>query len=532
MTSSKLRSLCTLIQGAVLVGSLVACNDDAKAPHPAQDVNSASDGDEKTDDESDSTSDDPTSASDRGKKEPKLDGGSKAPNVVAPSDAAVVVVTDSSAAPVSAAPAPPTYAIPVPPAPQPKGDAAKGYKYLVHGPYQTLGLPWNGFKATMSKLEPRDSIPDREGDNALVSYQFNVVTDPDGVRVAASNCLSCHASHLFGKVVIGLGHPNMAMLQGQSTGASFDIPGILLRSSPEEAAAAFTYTSRLLNAVQFGAMDVFPVLASHHDPKTLVWQETPVFDGDTALVGGVDTPPWWRCKKKNGLYYTGVGRGEQSRHMSFMSVFSVRNAQEGKSIEDNFVDVEAYIHSLVPPTYPGKIDQALATAGKAVFLKTCATCHGTYGDTDEQDTYPNLVIRHDDVGTDPSLATDNWVNQATVDWFKDSFYAGENRQSWMEQLPGYYAPPLDGVWATAPFFHNGSVPTLDGVIDPKKRPTNWSSAMGDADYDLDRLGWKFNVNGVPGFDTTTPGNSNKGHVYGASLSETDQKALLEYLKTL
>ncbi|HEY6878737.1 MAG TPA: hypothetical protein VI299_11995, partial [Polyangiales bacterium] len=523
------RSLCSLIQTTALAGSLFACNDDTNTPTPGKDVDPSTSADEQADDDSTADSDDRPSKGDGGLK-PSLDAGSKK-DAAAPVPTTPSVVVDSGVSAPPAAPPPPSYGIPVPPSPQPSGDPAKGYKYLTSGPYQTLGMPWNGFKATMSKLEPRDSIPNREGDNALVSYRYNVVTDPDGIKVAASNCLQCHASHLDGKVVIGLGHPNMKMLRDQSTGSSFDIPGIALRSSPAELSVLYTFTSRGAESIQYGAMDVFPVLASHHDPKTLAWQEEPVYNGDTKLVGEVDTPPWWRTKKKNGLYYTGVGRGAQNHHMSFMSVFSVRSAAEGKAIHENFIDVEAYIHSIVPPVYPGKIDQTLATAGKDVFLKTCATCHGTYGETDDQDTYPNLVIPYQDVGTDPSLATDNWVNQATIDWFKESLYAGDNGQSWMEQLPGYYAPPLDGIWATAPFFHNGSVPTLDGVIDPKKRPATWSSDMNDGDYDLARLGWKFNEGGL-GFDATSPGNSNQGHTYGASLSATDQQALLEYLKTL
>jgi hypothetical protein len=432
-----------------------------------------------------------------------------------------------------AVPAPPPYAVHVPPTPQTPGDPERGYRYLVNGDYQTLGAPWAGFKATMSPLQPRDSIPGREGDNALTSYMFNVLTDPDGVKVAAPNCIACHATHLNGKLIIGLGRPDH-MIQLQSSGMSLDVPGILLFSPPEQGPVGVKFATRLLNALQYGVMDVFPELASHHDPETLKWSDAPLFDADTGLLGWVDIPPWWRAKKKNGLYYTGVGRGEKGRHMSFMSVFSVRDTEEARVIEENFVDVAAFIQSLEAPAFPGEIDRALAAQGERVFLDGCATCHGTYG---ADWTYPNVVIPYQQVGTDPSLATDNWVNAGTVEWFGKSYYAGDG-QAWMEQLPGYYAPPLDGIWATAPFFHNGSVPTLDGVIDPKKRPAAWTSAFGDGDYDLERVGWR----DTPGqvdvalnlgvFDTSQPGNSNAGHTYGASLPATEQRALLEYLKTL
>ena len=62
----------------------------------------------------------------------------------------------------------------------------------------------------------------------------------------------------------------------------------------------------------------------------------------------------------------------------------------------------------------------------------------------------------------------------------------------------------------------------------------------DDDYDLDKVGWKdkpgeFSVTldtGFGKFDTSLPGNSNKGHTYGADFSDDAQKAVLEYLKTL
>jgi cytochrome c peroxidase len=106
--------------------------------------------------------------------------------------------------------------------------------------------------------------------------------------------------------------------------------------------------------------------------------------------------------------------------------------------------------------------------------------------------------------------------------------------------PGYTAPPLDGVWATAPFFHNGSVPTLDGVLNPALRPATWTSNMSADDYDLEHVGWinkpfdgELTLDGNFGtFNTTQPGNSNAGHTYAAELTEAEQRALLEYLKTL
>jgi cytochrome c5 len=360
---------------------------------------------------------------------------------------------------------------------------------------------------------------------------FNAATSDDGTRVAAMNCLSCHATQFQGKLIVGLGRPQRMVRTDD-----VNVIGNIL-NNPLQLGTSDSTLSRLLGGVYLGVMDVFPYLASHRDPKTLVWSDNQqYFNPSSGLDGWVDVPPWWRAKKKNALYSNGSGRGVQGHHMSFMSVFSVKDTTEAAVIERKFNDVEAYIRSIKPPPFPGTIDSALAAKGEQVFNGTCAQCHGTYG---EKWTYPNVIIPYQQVGTDPSLATHHWM-APTKDWYAESWYAREGK-SWIEIVEGYYAPPLDGVWATAPYFHNGSVPTLDGVIDPMKRPATWTSDMAhDEDYDFQRVGWKDKPNEVTvtldqtfgKFDASQPGYSNQGHTYGAALSADAQAALLEYLKTL
>jgi hypothetical protein len=97
----------------------------------------------------------------------------------------------------------------------------------------------------------------------------------------------------------------------------------------------------------------------------------------------------------------------------------------------------------------------------------------------------------------------------------------------------YAARPLYGIWAAAPYLHNGSVPTLyDLLLPPEQRPTMF--ALGAREYDPVKLG--FVVDTSCGqqdclVDTTRTGNGNGGHLWGTDLSEADRMALLEYLKT-
>ena len=110
----------------------------------------------------------------------------------------------------------------------------------------------------------------------------------------------------------------------------------------------------------------------------------------------------------------------------------------------------------------------------------------------------------------------------------------------------YKVRPLNGVWATPPYLHNGSVPTIDDLLgDPEKRPKTFY--LGNREYDPVKVGYKSDPfkNGFE-FDTSIRGNSNRGHefrkdydkdkeikgVIGPALSEGDRKALIEYLKTL
>lgn len=165
---------------------------------------------------------------------------------------------------------------------------------------------------------------------------------------------------------------------------------------------------------------------------------------------------------------------------------------------------------------------------------------------------------------------------------------------WQKDVIGYQAPPLFGTWATAPYFHNGSVPTLEAVLDPSKRSPIWRRQLETigpvtgfdqrlSAYDFTALGWKHEAlacTDIPGteqmncspagdqgpslsqlvsnllagfgyagavpvldpdaeaidkrlvYDTRILGNGNGGHEFTAVLTDAERRAILEYLKTL
>jgi hypothetical protein len=98
------------------------------------------------------------------------------------------------------------------------------------------------------------------------------------------------------------------------------------------------------------------------------------------------------------------------------------------------------------------------------------------------------------------------------------------------------------VWASAPYLHNGSVPTLWHILRPSRRPVVWQRT--EDGYDTSRMGLEFmEFDEVPSsatgaaqkreyFDTRLPGKSARGHAFPEALTEDEKVAVLEYLKTL
>jgi hypothetical protein len=112
----------------------------------------------------------------------------------------------------------------------------------------------------------------------------------------------------------------------------------------------------------------------------------------------------------------------------------------------------------------------------------------------------------------------------------------------MQKTVGYANRPLDGIWARAPYLHNGSVPSMWDLLLPEDERNGGRTSfhVGHAVYDPVNMGIRTDVSelagrAVPELDLTLPGNSNQGHTgsyYGTELSDEDKWDLIAYLKTL
>ena len=429
----------------------------------------------------------------------------------------------------------------LPTSPQRPGDAAAGYQYLVYGDYVSSGVPLAAYRATQgtSALDL-----DRSGDSAGIPYAFNVVSR-DGVKLVAPTCLGCHAESLFGTLTLGLGSNTSDFTGSQSITVQLADAYVKQQygaDSPEYAAfvpfkrASLAIADLVVTEVRGvnPADKVFAVLSSHRDPTTLAWLDRPTTQVEAEVVP-TDVPPWWNVKKKAALYYNGLGQGDWARLSSASGMLTLDDVAEAEAIDAHFPDVMAWIETLAAPAYPFAVDQALAAKGRAVFEDTCTRCHGTYG---EQASYPKLLVSLDEVGTDPLLARSYTANPTYTNWYDASWYATGEHAAHLTPQPGYVAPPLDGVWASAPYFHNASVPTIAAVLDSRRRPAFWKRGFtnGTSEYDQAAVGWLFQTLATKldgeTYDTSKPGYGSGGHTFGDELSDDERVAVLEYLKTL
>ena len=346
------------------------------------------------------------------------------------------------------------------------------------------------------------------------------------------DCLTCHGGSIMGQSYIGLGNSALDVQ------ALFDE---LNQATGLNAKTPFTFTN-VRGTSEAGGMGVFLLGLSNPD-LTIRTKRLELGLHDDMCE---DPPAWWLLKKKKTMYHSGGGDARSVRSLMQFMMGSLNTRATFDKEEETFRDIQAYLFSLQPPKYPFAIDQTKAATGKAVFEKTCSKCHGTYG---ENGTYPNRIIKIDEIGTDRKRfdgITPDYARYYNRSWF------AEEKNGWLMggytslATVGYQAPPLDGIWATAPYLHNGSVPTVYNVLKSDSRPKLYTRSFqtGKDDYDPIKLGWKVRTLDKPPderlpaierrkvYDTTQPGRGNGGHVFGDDLTEDERMAVIEYLKTL
>lgn len=238
------------------------------------------------------------------------------------------------------------------------------------------------------------------------------------------------------------------------------------------------------------------------------------------LLATVDFPSVWNQEVRDGmwLHWDADNNSLAERNLSAALAGGASEA----SLDHPSIDrVTSWLRSLRPPAFPGPIDGTMAAAGRAVYQReACGTCHDVGGPRTGQST-PLAEI-----GTDP--ARTQAFTPALLPYMLSIGTGYPWRFSHYRVPDGYANSPLDGIWARAPYLHNGSVPTLEDLLSPADdRPRAFG--RGCRTFDLVKVGYR--CDGPFRFEVSEPGNGNGGHLYGTRLSPADRRALIEYLKT-
>lgn len=372
----------------------------------------------------------------------------------------------------------------------------------------------------------RYGLTTRPGDPSGKPLQY--VVDESGNWTM--NCFACHGGSVGSNVIPGAPNAHLALetLTDEIRQTKLRLGKPLSRMDLGSLVIPLGTTDGTTNAVVFGV----GLMALRDADLNLLPQRLP----SEFVHHDMDAPPWWHFSRKRHLYIDGFAPRSHRALMQFMLV-PENGPQRFREWESDFRDVFQYLLSLRPPKYPGPVDASLASQGQAIFQTHCKDCHGHY---EEPKSYPEVRIEIREIGTDAirleALTSENRQRYQT------SWFGRDASDEVFVDQPGYVAPPLDGVWASAPYFHNGSVPTLWHVLRPEERPTVWRRR--GSDYDSERIGLSVEeYSETPSgawskaerrefFDTRRLGKSAGGHTYPEVLTDEEKAAVLEYLKTL
>ena len=453
--------------------------------------------------------------------------------------------------------------------------------------YEWIGLPkFNPPNATGIYKMPRPA-----GQPEALYVGAGIIKNSHGEGLTFS-CFACHSTSLFGKTVMGMTNkrPHSNKLFHMARKYVPNIPNGIFKTSTKATDGElemFKKTKKNILAVDSVEPQVLGLDTSlphtalslarrnndDYSTKNPILERFPRDQELASFVADSKPMPWWNLKYKtrwlsDGSIVSGnpiftnflwneIGRGTDLKELE---KWMQDNTKTIKEITTAAFATEAPLYT---DFFPAKsINIISAKRGEKLFNSSCLKCHGEYQKAWSEDNADQLselellattkVIYHDktpvkDVGTDPNryqamkYFADDLNNLAISKWMKTI----------VEPQVGYVPPPLVGIWARYPYFHNNSVPTLCEVLTVEKNRTK-KFILGPAenietDFDQECVGYPV-ANKIPKawlrdyeafYDTSRPGLHNSGHTKmllnenGAEkFSISDKKDLVSFLKTL
>lgn len=438
--------------------------------------------------------------------------------------------------------------------PSGSGDPGRGYAFLTRTPLLPPDFDNDVFNELWTvwpkplREEARAASPAER--RRMAFERYGLVESPDHPETGPAlgyvdggngrwvmNCLACHSGTVAGQPVMGVPNSLFAMqtLTEEVRMVKLRLGKPLSHLDLGSLRIPLGQNIGTTNAVIFGV-----ALGARRDREI---NFVPNVESPPLLHHDCDAPPFWNVRRKKLIYADGFAAKGHRPLLQFVMV-PQNSGERIRGWDQGARDLLAWIESLRPPKYPHEIDRNLAERGKTAFERVCARCHGTYAaeGNSSPELYPNKIVPIEEIGTDrvrfDSLRREYREFMANG-WFGDY---GAKIESYRVDTPGYLAPPLDGIWASAPYFHNGSVPTLAELLAPESRPAVWKRTR--TGYDQQRVGLEVErLDAVPHdvtspaerrwyYDTKKHGKSAAGHLYPSELSDEERRAVLEYLKTL
>ena len=256
---------------------------------------------------------------------------------------------------------------------------------------------------------------------------------------------------------------------------------------------------------------------------------------DAERIGTVDFPSIWNQRLREGMNLHWDGNNDSVRERNFSAAFGAGATRENVD-SASFDRVTAWLQELPAPAYPFEIssDPAILARGEAVYRERCYECHAFGGSQVGQ------VDPIEEIGTDPHRLNNYTEKLAEIQHLYGDGYDWDFTH--FHKTNGYANHPLDGIWARAPYLHNGSVPTLWDLLTPEDARNGGRDFFyrGHGVFDANDVGIRTDVEEIDGrkmfrFVISEPGNGNQGHSgprYGTDLSDADKRAVIEYMKTL
>jgi hypothetical protein len=398
-------------------------------------------------------------------------------------------------------------------------------------------------------------------------------------------CAECHAANLFGRRVIGLSNrfPNANRFFAEGLRAAPFVDADFFQwatSSTDGERKMFARAKKHMRfvgakpPVQLGldtALAQVAISLSKRAPDewaTMVAGATPRPEPLSTFPADSKPAVWWNVKYKNrwlsdgsvisgnpvftNLLWNEIGRG------SDLHVLNNWLEENGSVIES----LTAAVFASEAPRYTDfyssqDFEIERAKAGEKLFNQTCSRCHGTYEKAwslpnahslNLNDQLVTTRVRYWEktpvvnVGTDPN----RYLGMRSLEQLNALAISKENGIV-VKAQNGYVPPPLVGIWARWPYFHNNSAPSLCSVLTKAAlRPkTYWAREAENPKTDFDSF-----CNGYPRknglglskdrfYDTRREGLNNTGHdegiflIDGKEIFTIDQKIeIIRFLQTL